>query len=125
HVHEVEGQQHSENHLLSGIKVRHQLDEFFVLSPRSCYRFYRRWHAWNFNDQYIALGPIGLSDEAQRDAKLAKLDSVAVQRGTRRRRCARDTAAVELLGMPKRTRPGRSFCYCIGSFAPATRMADR
>jgi hypothetical protein len=57
------------------------VDEFFVLSPRSCYRFYRRWHARNFNDQYIALGPIGLSDEAQRDAKLAKLDSVAVQRG--------------------------------------------
>ena len=54
------------------------MDEFFVLSPRSCYRFYRRWHARNFNDQYIALGrPIGLSDEAQRDAKLAKLDSVA------------------------------------------------
>ena len=55
------------------------MDEFFVLSPRSCYRFYRRWHARNFNDQYIALGrPIGLSDEAQRDAKLAKLDSVAL-----------------------------------------------
>jgi hypothetical protein len=57
---------------------------FWILHPKARnLRIERtlRWHARNFNDQYIALGPIGLSDEAQRDAKLAKLDSVAVQRG--------------------------------------------
>ena len=40
-----------------------------------------RWHAQNFKEQHFALGPIGLSDEAKRDAKLAKLDSVAATRG--------------------------------------------
>ena len=57
---------------------------FWILHPKARNeRIERtlRWHARNFNDQYIALGPIGLSDEAQRDAKLAKLDSVAVPRG--------------------------------------------
>jgi hypothetical protein len=40
-----------------------------------------RWHARNFREQHIALEPLGLSDEAKRDAKLAKLDAVATARG--------------------------------------------
>jgi hypothetical protein len=40
-----------------------------------------RWHAQNFRDQHIALEPLGLSDQAKRDAKLAKLDAVATARG--------------------------------------------
>ena len=40
-----------------------------------------RWHAKNFHEQFIALEPVGLLDEAQRDAKLAKLDAVATPRG--------------------------------------------
>lgn len=40
-----------------------------------------RWHARNFIEQRIALEPLGLADETTRDAKLAKLDSVATPRG--------------------------------------------
>lgn len=40
-----------------------------------------RWHAKNFHDQLIALEPLGLADESTREAKLAKLDGVAIPRG--------------------------------------------
>jgi len=40
-----------------------------------------RWHARNFNEQRIALEPLGLADETTREAKLAKLDTVATPRG--------------------------------------------
>lgn len=40
-----------------------------------------RWWARNFHEQHIALEPLGLSDEAKREAKLAKLDAVAMLRG--------------------------------------------
>jgi hypothetical protein len=57
---------------------------FWILNPnRRNERIERtlRWHAKNFNEQYIALEPLGLSDEATRDTKLAKLDAVAMPRG--------------------------------------------
>lgn len=40
-----------------------------------------RWHAKNFREQHIALEAVGHSDEQKRDAKLAKLDAVAIHRG--------------------------------------------
>lgn len=40
-----------------------------------------RWHAKNFKDQATALQPVGLADESTREAKLTKLDAIAVQRG--------------------------------------------
>jgi hypothetical protein len=40
-----------------------------------------RWHARNFNEQLIALEPLGLADVSTRDAKLAKLDAIAIPRG--------------------------------------------
>ncbi|WP_162563436.1 hypothetical protein [Mycolicibacterium mucogenicum] len=40
-----------------------------------------RWHAKNFKDQASALQPLGLADESTREAKLSRLDAIAVQRG--------------------------------------------
>lgn len=40
-----------------------------------------RWHARNFNEQRIALEPLGLADKTTCEAKLAKLDAVAGPRG--------------------------------------------
>lgn len=40
-----------------------------------------RWHARNFNEQLIALEPLGLADSASREAKLLRLDGVANKRG--------------------------------------------
>jgi hypothetical protein len=40
-----------------------------------------RWHAKNFKDSHKALEPIGKSTEARREARLAKLDKIAVPRG--------------------------------------------
>jgi hypothetical protein len=57
---------------------------FWILHPKARnQRIERtlRWHAKNFHEQFIALEPLGLLDEAQRDAKLAKLDAVATPRG--------------------------------------------
>jgi hypothetical protein len=57
---------------------------FWILHPKARnQRIERtlRWHAKNFHEQYMALEPLGLIDEAQRDAKLAKLAAVATPRG--------------------------------------------
>lgn len=40
-----------------------------------------RWHARNFNEQLIALEPLGVADQESREAKLVKLDAVATTRG--------------------------------------------
>jgi hypothetical protein len=40
-----------------------------------------RWHARNFNEQLIALEPLGLADDASREAKLVRLDAIAAVRG--------------------------------------------
>ena len=40
-----------------------------------------RWWARNFKDQHIGLEPVGLSDEAKLETKLAKLDALATARG--------------------------------------------
>lgn len=57
---------------------------FWILHPgRRNERIERalRWHAKNFQEQHLAYEPVGLSDEAMRDAKLAKLEIVATRRG--------------------------------------------
>jgi hypothetical protein len=57
---------------------------FWILHPSSRNKRIERtlrWHARNFNEQKIALEPLGLADATTRDAKLAKLESVATPRG--------------------------------------------
>jgi hypothetical protein len=57
---------------------------FWILHPKARHQRIERilrWHAKNFHEQYMALEPRGLLDEAQRDVKLAKLDAVATPRG--------------------------------------------
>jgi hypothetical protein len=56
---------------------------FWILHPKArSQRVERtlRWHAKNLHEQHMALEPVGLYDEAQRDAKLAKLDAEAAPR---------------------------------------------
>lgn len=57
---------------------------FWILHPRTRNaRIERtlRWHARNFNEQFIALEPLNLADNASREAKLARLDAIATNRG--------------------------------------------
>lgn len=57
---------------------------FWILHPTSRnHRIERtlRWHARNFNEQLLALEPLGLADEMTRNEKLARLDAVATPRG--------------------------------------------
>jgi hypothetical protein len=56
---------------------------FWILHPKNRNERVERtlrWHAKNFNEQHMALEPLGVSDAAKRDAKLAKLYAVATSR---------------------------------------------
>lgn len=45
-----------------------------------------RWYSKNVKDQNTALFPLGLSDDSKRNAKLERLDQIAVRRGLEGRR---------------------------------------
>lgn len=57
---------------------------FWILHPRRRNERVERalrWHAKNFLEQHTALEPLSLSTEAERDAKLAKLSTIATRLG--------------------------------------------
>lgn len=82
---------------------------YWVLGPsRRVDRIERalRWYAKNFKDQHNALGPIGQSTEAKREAKMAKLDVIATKSRIATGTVRRAYTSTEAVKYAETTAPG-------------------
>ena len=82
------------------------------------------WHARSFREQHIALESLGMSDDAKLEAKLAKLDAVAIPRGISTNNVRAGYRSSRAVESPSSTRQSPRHS-CPGNCAPATRTVGQ